>query len=149
MTRPQRTIIIMNKRIVVVSGASKGIGLAFVKYHLMSPVPTTVYALSRSRSHEIDILSKQYAQSPSSQIHHVPCDLIDDNSIFNAANVIKEQCRKDDEKLGIDLLVNVAGILGNNTTEQPGPERSIGSIQRNWMKTSFEVPFPSINYFQV
>ncbi len=129
----------MNKRVVVISGASKGIGLAFVKYHLTSPVPATVYALSRSRSHEIDILSKQYAQSSSSRIHHVPCDLIDDTSIFNAVNVIQEQCRKDGDKRGIDLLVNVAGILGNNTIEQPGPERSIGSIQRHWMKTSFEV----------
>lgn len=120
----------------VVSGASKGIGLAFTRY-LVSTAPRTVFAVSRSVTNELQTLIDETKKSTlGARLIHVPCDLNDDDSIFSAVQTIQQNLNNNQ---GVELLLNVAGILGDNSVQQPGPERSITVIQREWLRKSFEV----------
>lgn len=62
----------------------------------------------------------------------VSLDLEDQQSLENAALQIRNQFDR------LDLLVNVAGILGNAETD-PGPERALSQIDRSWLEKSLAV----------
>jgi NAD(P)-dependent dehydrogenase (short-subunit alcohol dehydrogenase family) len=62
----------------------------------------------------------------------VQLDLEDQDSIENASSDIREKFNR------VDVLLNVAGILGDATTT-PGPERSIAKLERNWIEKTMAV----------
>ena len=52
---------------------------------------------------------------------------------------IKEACgRVIESHTRVDMLLNVAGVLGDGANT-PGPERSLRSIDANWLKKSLNV----------
>lgn len=66
------------------------------------------------------------------RIQLVPLDLIQQSSIENAGKIMREKYNR------IDLLLNVAGILGDGVTT-PGPERALSKIDRSWLETTMAV----------
>lgn len=65
------------------------------------------------------------------RIKIIQLDLEDQSSIENAGSEIKLQFNR------VDLLLNVAGLLGDGGKTTPGPERSINKIDRKWFEKSF------------
>ena len=59
-------------------------------------------------------------------------DLESQQSIESAGESLRQSFDR------VDLLLNVAGILGDGKTD-PGPERSLGKIQRDWIEKSLAV----------
>ncbi len=108
------------EQIYLISGASKGIGLEFAQ-QLLNRTTGRVIGLSRTPG------------SNHSRYHWIPMDLEDQDSVNNAVEELKAICNR------IDLLLNVAAILGDNSASQPGPERSVTHIDREWLRKSFEV----------
>mmetsp|Transcript_10507 Transcript_10507/g.25052 ORF Transcript_10507/g.25052 Transcript_10507/m.25052 type:complete len:416 (+) Transcript_10507:93-1340(+) len=119
--------------VFVVNGASRGIGLQFVK-HLMSTTNGKIFACCRSPDTASEL--QEYLSSLSGnnmdRIELVTLDLEDQSSIENAGKLIREKVDR------VDLLLNVAGILGDSKTT-PGPERSVTKIERPWMEKTFQV----------
>jgi NAD(P)-dependent dehydrogenase (short-subunit alcohol dehydrogenase family) len=60
-------------------------------------------------------------------------DVEDQDTIDALASVVFEKYRR------VDMLFNVAGILGDGGSTTPGPERSISAIEREWMTKSLSV----------
>jgi NAD(P)-dependent dehydrogenase (short-subunit alcohol dehydrogenase family) len=67
------------------------------------------------------------------RIQTVLLDLEDQASIECAANTIQNQFDR------IDILFNVAGLLGDGGKSTPGPERSITKIDRTWLDKTLAV----------
>jgi NAD(P)-dependent dehydrogenase (short-subunit alcohol dehydrogenase family) len=62
-------------------------------------------------------------------------DLEDPSSIENLAESIRSSHNR------VDVLYNVAGILGDGGATTPGPERSLRSMNREWALKSFNVNY--------
>ena len=71
------------------------------------------------------------AAEHSHRLSLIPLDLEKQESIDKAAAQIFDKVNH------VDLLLNVAGILGDGTNT-PGPERSIEKIERDWLLKSME-----------
>jgi NAD(P)-dependent dehydrogenase (short-subunit alcohol dehydrogenase family) len=112
----------------VVSGGSKGIGLSFTKA-LLSDSKQHVIALSRNRSAELQTLEHQYP----GRLQWIQTDLENEDSIKSATSAVASNFPK------VDILVNCAGILGDGSPSQPGPERTVSAITKDWLVKSFEV----------
>ena len=67
-----------------------------------------------------------------SRIDVLPLDLEDQSSIEALGSRIRETYSR------VDVLLNVAGLLGNAKTT-PGPERSLTKIDRDWFETSLAI----------
>lgn len=119
--------------VFVVSGASRGIGLQFVK-SLISGTKGTVVACCRSPE-SASGLNEAIASMTSDdkqRIRVVELNLEDQTSIELAAKEVKDNFKR------VDLLLNVAGLLGDGHNT-PGPERSIAKMDREWMEKTFNV----------
>lgn len=112
----------------VVSGGSKGIGLSFTKA-LLSQSNQHVIALSRNHSEELQMLEQQYP----GRLQWIQTDLENEDSIKSATSAVASTFPK------VDTLINCAGILGNGSLSQPGPERTVSAITKDWLVKSFEV----------
>ncbi|MDP2176666.1 MAG: SDR family oxidoreductase [Bacteroidota bacterium] len=97
------------KQIAVISGGSKGIGLALVKKFLEQDF--TVFAISRNIG-ELNELQITY----SNQLFHISADLSDKIATKEAAALIRSQISK------VDVLINNAGVFlpGQIANEQEG-----------------------------
>ena len=98
-----------DSKVYVVNTSSRGIGLEFTKQILSTTADATVIALTRSSSSSLSSLLSQY----SNRLIVIPIDLEDTNTITTACNSIKSVVNH------VDVLINVAGILGDpsSTTE--------------------------------
>jgi len=97
---------------VIITGASKGIGLAFVR-HFVNCEANRIFACSRTLSDDLQGLIQS---SRSQQVQFVPLDVQSEQSIQSASRTIEQQLTTtsvDDEKeqqsLKINLLINNAG----------------------------------------
>lgn len=119
--------------VFVVTGASRGIGLQFVKSLLLDTKGTIVACCRDPNSSEgLSSLIAGLPETDKARINLVQMDLEDQSSIESAANEIKSKFSR------VDILLNVAGLLGDGTTT-PGPERSITKIDRDWLEKTFSV----------
>lgn len=127
----------LRQSVQVVSGASRGIGLEFTR-QLLSSSASKVIALSRTcpEGGELHELMTSYPE----RLQWIATDLQDEASIHQSAKTIKDQHSK------VDLLINCAGILGDNSSRQPGPERSISAIKKDWLTKTFEVVNAAFDY---
>lgn len=75
----------------------------------------------------IDVASKY-----PDRVQILPLDMEDQSSIDTFASTIAQNYQR------VDALINVAGILGDGKTTS-GPERSLASIERNWMEKTLAV----------
>lgn len=119
--------------VYVISGASRGIGLQFVK-SLMERTEGVIVACCRSpdSANGLNDYITSLSQSDASRIHRVAIDLEKQDTIERAAAVIKDQFNR------VDVLINVAGLLGNGSTT-PGPERSISKLNRSWVEQTMAI----------
>ena len=123
--------------VFVISGASRGIGLQFVK-SLLERTTGKVIACCRSpptsttassNNNQLYNLAKQYTN----RVEILPLDIEDQTSIETLSTYITKKYQR------IDALFNVAGLLGDGGITTPGPERSLSSIDRDWMMKSLGV----------
>lgn len=119
--------------VFVVTGASRGIGLQFVK-SLIERTAGTVVALCRSpeTAHGLTAAIVSLNDHDKNRVKVLELDLEDQSSIDNVVTGIKDSFDR------VDLLLNVAGILGDGK-ETPGPERSIDKIEKDWMVKTLNV----------
>jgi NAD(P)-dependent dehydrogenase (short-subunit alcohol dehydrogenase family) len=124
--------------VFVISGASRGIGLQFVKSLLERTngkiiaccrSPPTTSTTASSSNNQLYNLAKEYT----TRIEILPLDIEDQTSIDTLSTYITKKYQR------IDALFNVAGLLGDGGITTPGPERSISSIDRDWMMKSLGV----------
>jgi short-subunit dehydrogenase len=91
---------------VVVTGASKGIGLEIVKQ--LAPRPDlTVLAISRT-SKELDKLKKTFPNT----LHIIKGDITDSSTQKEIISLVKKQTKQ------VDVLINNAGLLVNKPFEK-------------------------------
>ena len=116
--------------VFVVSGASRGIGLQFVS-SLLERTKGKIIACCRSpaTADQLNNIASQH----NDRIEVLPLDLEDQSTI----DALELQLTKKYQR--IDALFNVAGILGDGGKSTPGPERSLASIERDWLEKSFAV----------
>lgn len=117
-------------QISVVSTASQGIGFEFTQ-RLLKDQSTKVIGLHRSSEANKQLL--ELKEKYPDRLSLVRVDLEDQQSVEEGAKQIQQMTSK------IDLLLNVAGILGDGGVTTPGPERSIANIDRAWLHKSLEV----------
>ena len=116
--------------VFVVSGSSRGIGLQFVSA-LLGRTRGRILACCRSPA-SADRLIELASRHPD-RVSILPLDVEDQDSIDTLANAVAAEYRR------VDLLFNVAGILGDGGATAPGPERSMSAIERGWMEKSLSV----------
>jgi len=119
-----------------VTGANRGIGLQFVQ-SLLDRTRGTVVACCRDPEAAAD-LKRLVALHPKdagggSRVHTVRLDVENQASIEQAGATIRAQFDR------VDLLLNVAGILGDAGKTTPGPERSLDKMDRAWLEKTLAV----------
>jgi len=128
--------------VFVVNGASRGIGLGFVSA-LIERTRGTVIACCRSPEtsdglkeiiSSLDSFSGESDNSASNRVRVVQLNVEDEHSMNRAISDIAKHSNG-----RVDLLLNVAGILGDGGKTTPGPERSIQKLDRAWMEKSMVV----------
>jgi carbonyl reductase 1 len=110
----------MSSKIVVVTGANKGIGKAIVVSLLEKLQNSVVYLTARDENRgqkaTTEIISSESSNySPSkNELRYHQLDITDDNSCKNFADYIQNTHQ------GLDILINNAGIMfSNDATESP------------------------------
>lgn len=121
------------KAVYVITGASRGIGLQMVK-SLVERTKGTIIACCRTPSNALELNSFINETKQNSNIVTHTLDLENQESIQELAQFIHEKYNR------VDLLLNVAGILGDGSTT-PGPERSIKNLDRDWTIKTFNVNY--------
>jgi NAD(P)-dependent dehydrogenase (short-subunit alcohol dehydrogenase family) len=119
--------------VFVVTGASRGIGLQFVKKLLFSTKGSIVACCrSPSTSSGLQDFLSNLDEEQQRRVEVLQLDVERQESIENTSFMIKDKYDR------VDLLLNVAGILGDGKNV-PGPERSLSKIDRRWMEKTFQV----------
>uniref|UniRef100_A0A914VKK8 C-factor n=1 Tax=Plectus sambesii TaxID=2011161 RepID=A0A914VKK8_9BILA len=113
----------MHPRSVLVTGASRGIGLEMVRQlAAIQDGPVHIFAACRNpdAAEDLQILTKDYPQ-----VHPVYLDVENDESIWSAADQIQAILKPTDE--GLNLLINNAGICDKEGSgfSVPGAERGV------------------------
>ena len=128
--------------IYVITGASRGIGLQMVKT-LSKRVQGTIIACCRDPTNATLLQSfindhhhdnKNNNLTSNIVIH--PLDLENQSSINTLKTFIEEKYNN-----RVDILLNVAGLLGDGGITTPGPERSIKYLDREWVEKVMAVNF--------
>lgn len=89
---------------VVVTGASRGLGLGFVRH--WAEHGRTVFALARNAAACSAL--QELARTTGGRVHAVPCDVADPASVAAAASEVRAKSP------AIDILVNNAGVFGTH-----------------------------------
>jgi len=117
--------------VFVVNGASRGIGLQFVK-SLVDRTEGTVVACCRAPESANGLNEFIESLDDPSRVCVLALDMEDQESIEAASAEIREKFNR------VDVLLNVAGLLGDAKTT-PGPERSITKLDRDWVEKTMAV----------
>ena len=117
------------EEVYVISGSSRGIGLEFSRQLLIRTQGTKVISLTRT---ETPALLDLQAQFPN-RLHIVHVDLENQQSVEDAGKAVAAISSR------VDVLLNVAGILGDGGKKFPGPERSILTINREWFTKTLDL----------
>ena len=116
-------------QVYVISGSSRGIGLEFCRQLLLRTSGTKVIGLTRSST---DVLSKLQNDFPT-RMHVVHVDLENQQSVVDAGKAVSALVNR------VDMLFNVAGILGDGGNKYPGPERSLLNVDRDWFSKTLNL----------
>lgn len=117
-----------NLQNVLIVGASRGIGLGFVKQLLNSPNIKHLYATYRQPNSAQKLLTLQ--QQHPDKLTCLAVDVTDENQIINALNQIKNQTPK------LHLVINCVGILHEGNLQ---PEKSLKHINSDNLIRYFQV----------
>ncbi|NNF17324.1 MAG: SDR family oxidoreductase [Gammaproteobacteria bacterium] len=128
------------ERVVLIQGASRGIGLQFVRELAQRPDTAKIFATCRrpGDAAELSALAEHY-----SNIDILTLDVAQETSVAAAAETLA--ARTDH----IDLLINTAGLLH---TDSQQPERRLREVNADALRSSFEVnaigPILMARYFE-
>ena len=129
--------------VFVVTGASRGIGLQFVK-SLMDRTKGTIVAACRSPSTAEKLLNFVHSLPDDNnnnndndltkrRLHLAELDLENQESIEAFGTILRDKYER------VDALFNVAGLLGDGGKTTAGPERSITKMDRMWVEKTMAV----------
>jgi len=129
---PKQSILSSSQeQVYVISTSSRGLGLEFTR-QLLSRTSAQVIALTRapvtSPALALSTLQLEYP----SRLRLLQVDLEDQASVEGAGRAIAAATDR------VDLLLNVAGLLGDGAAD-PGPERALQRVDRDWLRRSMEV----------
>lgn len=118
-----------NNAAILVQGASRGLGLAFVRRFLEGLPDSLVIATSRTAATAEPL--RELAESHDGRLHCLPLDVTDEASIAQAA-----------ERTGkitgtLDLLINCAGVLHDDSGL--APEKKLEDVTQSGLERSFRV----------
>ncbi|XP_022665076.1 carbonyl reductase [NADPH] 1-like [Varroa destructor] len=116
------------KRVAVVTGANKGIGLSIVKHLLNRCFPGDVILCSRDEDRgrrAVEVVVKECGKTP---IFH-QLDIDDANSVNKLRDWLKVVYG------GLDVLVNNAGIAYKNNSTAPFAEQAEVTVKTNYFGT--------------
>ena len=119
--------------VFVINGASRGIGFQFVR-KLLNETKGKILACCRSPDNALNLqeLLLSIDEKSRERVELIQLDVENQDSIDQAVLEIRSKYDR------IDLLLNVAGILGDGKST-PGPERGVAKIEREWMEKTFQV----------
>lgn len=117
----------------VVTGANRGLGLAFSRQLLRVPRVARIYATCRHPERAGELAALPEAVPPRLQI--LPMDVANEASIAQVADRVRDEGRS------VNLVINVAGLLHrlSDNGEGPGPERRLADVDPQWLAESFRV----------
>jgi NAD(P)-dependent dehydrogenase (short-subunit alcohol dehydrogenase family) len=113
----------------LVVGASRGIGLGFVKYLLGDDNVAGIVAGCRNPESASELV--EFAGSDSQRLRVLPLEVTEETAIAAAAAVVASEFRR------LDLLINCAGVLHDGGGLSP--ERRIAEIDPGNLLSSFAV----------
>lgn len=113
----------------LVQGASRGIGLGFVKALLDDELTASVIATSRDpgSSEALVRLAQQ-----DERLVCVPMDIGDESAVVEAARIVREHVDR------LDLILNVTGVL-HDTTTGLSPEKRLQDLNQAHLAQSFAI----------
>ena len=94
----------MSDGMILITGTNGGVG-QFIAHYLLTQGERNIICHYRSENERVQNLLKEFDLDPSK--HSIQADLVDESSVTNMANVLKEKFG------GVDRLVNVAGSSSN------------------------------------
>ena len=113
---------------VLVQGASRGIGLAFVERLLQSPRVAKLYAGCRAPAHADRL---QALAASEDRLTAFMADVTDESSLTDAA------ARIDNDSGRLDLLINCVGLL--HEAPRVWPERQLSDVDPEAMDRAFRI----------
>lgn len=113
---------------VLVAGASRGIGLAFVERLAASPAVRRVWAGCRNPARAAALAALGVK---SASLRVLPLDVTDETSLASAAAAVEAEGEP------LDLVVNCAGLL--HRPDGPAPERRLAEVRADWLMEAFAV----------
>ena len=115
--------------VFVISGASRGMGLQYCK-SLLHRTNGTIVACARNDTTPalVDLM-----KSNPDRFHIMKLDIADQSQIESVATEIESKFQH------VDVLLNVAGILGDGGKTTPGPERNLKQLNREWLFQNMNV----------
>mmetsp|Transcript_12971 Transcript_12971/g.38107 ORF Transcript_12971/g.38107 Transcript_12971/m.38107 type:complete len:324 (-) Transcript_12971:294-1265(-) len=114
--------------VFVVTGASRGMGLQFVK-SILSRTAGKVVAACRDPEGAAPALSSIGEEG---RINAMRLDVTDQDQVDEASAEIEARYGR------VDGLFNVAGVLGDGAST-PGPERNLSKLDKEWLRNQMEV----------
>jgi len=119
--------------VFVVTGASRSMGLEFVKQLLTRTKGRIVACILRpGSSPALDDALGQLSRDDRARVHVTPLDVTNEEQIAQLADELKSMYGR------VDGLFNVAGVLGDKTTT-PGPEMNLSQLDQTWLQNQFAV----------
>jgi NAD(P)-dependent dehydrogenase (short-subunit alcohol dehydrogenase family) len=117
----------------VVSGASRGLGLAFCRLLLDVPRVRRIYATCRSPDTAGDLSG--VGEGSDGRLQVLAMDVTREDSIAEAAQRVAADGGP------VNLVLNVAGLLHglDDGGRGPGPERRLADVTPEWLAESFRV----------
>lgn len=113
----------MSERMVVITGANRGIGLGFVKAFLENGDRIVAVARQPEKAQELQHLRETYAD----HLFLVSFDVTDEPDIKKAVKTVQEKWDY------VDILINNAGIFGGK------PQDSVRNLNLEIVKETFDV----------
>ncbi len=110
-------------------GASRGIGLGFVRHLIEDPKVARLFAACREPDSTLEL--KRLADANAKKLRVLSMDVTDEPSVAKAAAEIANESPR------LDLLINCAGVLHDEGAL--APERRIAEIEPGRLMRSFEV----------
>jgi NAD(P)-dependent dehydrogenase (short-subunit alcohol dehydrogenase family) len=114
---------------VLVQGASRGIGLEFVRQFLADPRPGTVFATCRAPSAATSLAA---LARDNSRLRLVALDVTDERTVEAAAATVSEATPR------LHLVVNCAGVL-HGGPQAIAPEKRLADVRLDALAESFAV----------
>jgi NAD(P)-dependent dehydrogenase (short-subunit alcohol dehydrogenase family) len=116
------------RHISLVQGASRGIGLEFVRQLLDSDPDSKVFATCRHPSSATELAA--LAEAEPARLRVLELDVTDEETLSRAAEAVGR------ETAALQLIINVAGVLHGPDF---GPEKKLSQVRPEVLRSVFEV----------